>query len=310
MLPSEGRAAIWTIRVAWLGLPLVTGQVLGDALAGTSRPVQLVASVGLWCAWAAILLATLVPRIATLTPLRIATPAALAAVAAGVARDGGTLWWQIASLSWSGLIAVVAFLPAAAVGFVNGSSYGDEVRLPLRVPGPLLLGPIPIAWVVVIAGLASGPLLLAARLWVAAGVALLMGLPAAMWGARVLHRLAQRWAVFVPGGLVLHDPLTLVDPVLLRRGALVWLGPAPSRTSALDLTAGALGLALEARLERPVNLVLARPGKAGRGRAGEAVAAQAVMFTPTRPGAFLTTARARRLAVARTARQRGSTAQR
>jgi hypothetical protein len=310
MLPSEGRAAIWAIRLVWLGLPLVTGQVLGDALAGTSRPVQLVASVGLWCGWAAILLATLVPRIATLTPLRIAAPAALAAIAAGVARDGATLWWQVASLSWGGLTAVVAFLPGTAMGFVNGSSYGDEVRLPLRVPGALLLGPIPLAWSVVVAGLVSGPLLLATRLWVVGALALLVGLPAAMWGVRVLHRLAQRWAVFVPGGLVLHDPLMLVDPVLLRRGALVWLGPAPSRTSAVDLTAGALGLALEARLGRPVKLVLARPGKAGRSRASEAVATQAVMFTPTRPGVFLTTARARRLALTGTAQQRGSAGQR
>jgi hypothetical protein len=309
MLPSEGRVGIWAIRLAWLGLPLVAGPVLGDALASTSRSVQVVASAGLWSAWAGVLLATLVPRITTLTPVRIAAPAALAAVAVSVARDGATIWWQVASLSWGGLTVGIAFLPGTATGFVNGSSYGHEVRLPLRVPGVLMLGPIPAAWMVVVAGVASGPLLLATRQWAAGAVALVLGLPAAMWGVRVLHRLAQRWTVFVPGGLVLHDPLTLVDPILLRRRTLVWLGPAPSRTAAVDLTAGALGLAIEARLQRPVNLVLARPGRAGATRAGEAVVAQAVMFTPTRPGVFLATARARKLAVAGARRQRGSTPQ-
>ena len=39
---------------------MLLGPAVGDALDGASRPVQLVASVGLWVGWAVVLVATLV----------------------------------------------------------------------------------------------------------------------------------------------------------------------------------------------------------------------------------------------------------
>ena len=142
-----------------------------------------------------------------------------------------------------------------------GSSYGDERRMPLRVPGPLLAGPLVLVWAVAVAGVAAGPLLLAARQWVAGAAAMAAGLPAAGVAVRSMHTLARRWLVFVPNGLVVHDPLVLVEPVLLRRADVRSLGPAPADTAALDLTRGALGLALEVRLVPPVSLC-SRPGDA------------------------------------------------
>src|SRR5918995_1540676 len=81
----------WPARLTWLLLPLVSGPALGDALNGTSRPVQVVASVGLWVGWAAVLVATLVPTTVSLTALRVVAPAAVVAPGAAlVAGDTST----------------------------------------------------------------------------------------------------------------------------------------------------------------------------------------------------------------------------
>jgi hypothetical protein len=289
---GPGPLAPWLVRATWVALPLTAGPVLAGALDGTSRPVQVVASVGLWAGWVVVLMATLVPRTVSLTVLRTGVPAAGAAVVAGVAAGDSSTVAQVVALSWIVVTAAPTFAPVTGQAFVDGSSYGDEQRFPLRVPAALLAGPLQLAWAAVAAGLAAGPLLLAARQWVAGGVALVAGLAAAWWGLRALHNLSRRWVVLVPGGLVLHDPLALADPVLFRRPALRRLGPAPADTRALDLTRGALGLALEAELAGPVPLTLA---PAGPRRPSETVEADSLLFTPTRPGALLSATRARRL---------------
>ncbi len=269
---------------------MVLGPALGDALDDTSRPVQLVASVGLWAGWAAVLVATLVPTTVSLTALRVAAPATVvvalaAAVATGPSASG------VVGLVGALVAALAAFWPGTGEAFVAGSSYGAERRMPLRVPGPLLAGPLVLAWVVAAAGVAAGPLLLAAERWLAGAVALAVGLPAAIVALRSMHTLARRWLVFVPNGVVVHDPLALAEPVLLRRTEVRSFAPAPADTGALDLTRGALGLALEVRLEPPVSLVLAR----GRPGTTEVATTKALLVSPTRPGAVLAEARRRRL---------------
>lgn len=287
------RAGAWPVRIAWLLLPLVCGPALGDALADASRPVQLVASLGLWAGWAGTLLATFVPSTVSLTVLRITAPAAVVASAAATVV-GDVSGADVVALAASLAVALVALSAPVASVFVDGSSYGDERRMPLRVPGPLLLGPVQVVWCVAIAGVVAGPLLLAARQWVAGALALAVGLPVAWLAVRSLHTLARRWLVFVPAGVVLHDPLAVVDSVLVRRTDLRSFGPAPADTDALDLTGGALGLALELRLSKAVPLtVTGRPGRRGSTRS---VTTDALLFTPARPGAVLDEARRRRLA--------------
>ncbi|MBN2624256.1 MAG: hypothetical protein JXA83_12840 [Acidimicrobiales bacterium] len=280
----------WPVRLTWLVLPLLAGPALGDALGDASRPVQVVASVGLWAAWLAVLVATMVPTTVSLTALRIAAPGAVAASLVALGATGATA---------AGVVGVVAALcaglaalaPETAEVFVDGSSYGDERRLPLRVPAALLLGPAELAWAAVAAGVCAGPLLLAARQWVAGAVALAVGAAAAVWGVRVLHALARRWLVFVPAGVVVHDPLTLVEPVLLRRAVVRSFGPAPADTSAVDLTGGASGLALEALLTDPVSVVPVAP----RRTPTELKDVTAVLVTPSRPGRVVAEARRRRI---------------
>jgi hypothetical protein len=174
--------------------------------------------------------------------------------------------------------------------FVNGSSYGDERRMALRPPAAVLAGPVVLAWMVVAGGLVAAPLLLAARAWVAGGLALVIGPPAAGLAARGLHGLARRWVVFVPAGIVLHDPLTLVEPVLFHRTTVTALGPAEVDTPATDLTQRAPGLVLELDLVEPVALGLVRPRNDP-----ESVETAALLFTPTRPGAVLDEAERRRV---------------
>jgi hypothetical protein len=283
------RLGPWPARLTWLILPLVAGPALGDSLAGASRPVQLTASLGLWLGWAGVLAATLVPSTVSLTALRVAAPAGVASALAAAA--GGVEGADVLAVTGTVLAALAAFWPVTTETFVDGSSYGDERRLALRAPAPLLAGPVEAVWAIVVAGLAAGPLLLAARQWAIGGVVLAAGLPAAWWGVRILHTLPRRWVVLVPGGLVLHDPLAIVDPILVRRGSVRSFGPAPADTDALDLTRGALGLALELRLVEPVPLLVVR----GRG-ASESVSANQLLVTPARPGALLVEARRRRLA--------------
>jgi hypothetical protein len=106
---------------------------------------------------------------------------------------------------------------------------------------------------------------------------------------RALHGLSRRWVVFVPAGVVLHDPITLADPVLFPKQTIDALRLAPAGTDSLDLTQRAPGLAVELLLREKVPLTLVKPGD----RAGESGSSARLLFTPTRPGAVLAEARRR-----------------
>lgn len=277
------------MRLAWLSLPLTAGTVVADALDGRSGSVQLVASTLSWAGWAGGVLAVLLPRPVGCTAIRLATPAAFGTAVWAAVDVGGGAAAALAVLSGAPLL--LAFLPEIGSWFVNGAAYGDERRYLLRAPGALLLGPIPLAGVVLLAGAVTGPLLLAAGVWGAGAVALVVGVPAAVVCARALHQLSNRWAVLVPAGLVLKDHVVVLDPVLFRRQAIEVLRPAPAGTDALDLTARSPGLALELRLKEPENLVLTVPGSK-EPRYGKS---SRLLFSPTRPGALLADAGARRI---------------
>lgn len=279
----------WIVRLAWLSLPLTAGSVVADALDGRSTSVQLVVAVLAWATWAAVVLAVLLPRPIGLTALRVAATAAFTgAVWAAADADTGA---ALAALA--GVPLVLALLPETGTWFVNGAAYGDERRYLLRAPGALLMGPIPLSVAVVVAGALAGPLLLAARQWVAGAAALAIGLPAARVCAKALHQLTLRWAVLVPAGFVLKDHVTLLDPVFFKRATIDVLHPAPAGTDSLDLTARAPGLALELVLREKEPVMLVTPGK----RANQPGNVGRLLFTPTRPGALLLAAEQRRIPV-------------
>ncbi len=277
----------WGLAAAWVLLPLVSGPSLAAALDPRSSLFRSAVSVVLWAGWAAGLAATLIPRTVTLTAVRIAGPALVvgAAWAAAATPSPGTR--DVVSVAYAALVAVIAFTPATGLAFVNGSAYGLERRLPLRPPGALVLGPIELAWAVVVCGFTAGPLLLADCQWILGALLVIVGWPAAVWTSRSLHILSRRWLVFTPAGLVLHDQLAAVESVLVIRQHLAAIGPALVGSDARDLTLGAFGLALEVRLTEPLPM---SPSPRRRLRSRDEVTTEeitAFLFTPTRPGTVL-----------------------
>ena len=116
----------------------------------------------LWLAWAGGLLATLAPRPQTLTVLRVIAPVfVVAAVLAAIDGSGSTL-------AIVGALVATFVCALSRVGSRHRdrprrtrSSYGDEQRFPLRVPPALFLGPLPLARLLVAAGVVAPVLLLA-----------------------------------------------------------------------------------------------------------------------------------------------------
>jgi len=269
----------WILRVLWAAAPFAAGPALAGALHSHAQARSGI-SVALWAVWAVVLVATLIPCPLSLTVIRTVAPAAVVAVAAAAAAGHSTALAIAVALTWTLVVAVVAFLPATAMVHVNGPAYPNERRYPLAVPSSVLVGPLELAWAAVVGLPAAAVILLSARQWIAGGVIALLAAGAVFFGGRALNGLSRRWVVFVPAGLVLHDPMSLGDAVLFPRPLIERLGPAPAGTDALDLTLRSPGLALELRLKEKVPMVRLVPGQR---RGGEAGASACLMFTPTRP---------------------------
>lgn len=284
-----GRALRVLLVLSWAALPFTLGPTLGAALDDRDLAVRLVASTSAWLVWAVGVVATLVPHPLGLTWLRLAAPAACV-MAAWTAANGHV---SAGSVGGALAVAAAAFAPETGMLLVNGPAYPNERRFPLRVPAPLLLGPLPLA-AAAVAGLPiAAALLLAARQWLLGAAAAAAAVAALRYLGRSVHTLSKRWLVFVPAGVVLVDPLSLADPVLFQRRVVDTLRPAPAGSDSLDLTQRSLGLALELVLREKVPMVLVRPGKG----AAEPGSSARLLFTPTRPGAVLAEARERRLPV-------------
>ena len=273
---------------AWLGV--AAGAWFGHLILPALRPDEgagrTAVTAGLWLAYVLVLIALLFPGARAATVVRIAMPAGaleLWASAAGSANslDPVALIGMITSLLGTGLV----LLPLYAETQVDAASYGDERRFLLRPPGPILMTLVVPIWAVAVAGVAVGPLLLADRGWAAGIVAAAVGLPTAALAAHTLFRLAWRWLVFVPNGLVVHDHLAVAEPLPLGRRSIASMGPARAGTTAADLTAQAFGMALELRLAGPV----AASVVTGRNRS-ETRPLTALLVSPSRPAAVLATA--------------------
>ena len=276
--------------LCWAALPFTAGSVIVDGLAGRSDSVRALAEAGAWLMWAAALLSALVAHPLALTTLRIVTPTNAAI----------TGWWSVTGSSadttrtlgvaLSAVSVLVAFLAATGDRHINGPAYPNEKRFLLRPPGLLLLGPVPLAWLMAVIGVWAGPLLLAAHAWIAGIVALFVGVPAAALGARSLHALAERFAVFVPAGFVLHDLMTLRDPILFPKNSVEALRLAEAQSDSLDLTQRSLGYAIEVVLREKAELTLLKSG----GRQQETGGSARFLIAPTSPGRLLAEAGSRR----------------
>ena len=109
---------------------------------------------------------------------------------------------------------------------------------------------------------------------------------------RRFHLLSRRFLVFVPAGLVVHDHLVLAETALFRWIEVRSVERALSGTTALDLTGGALGAALEVTLDGEQTVVRAT----GRARTPVVVATPAFLCRPTLLDEALAEAASRRAA--------------
>ena len=288
---------MWTARAAWIVLPFTIGAAIDDVIAPWSRATQILAAVLLWAAWFAGVVALLAPRPWGFTILRVVAPcAAVLAVASAWSAPGPTAALAIASA----VIAMIASLSSpVAHACAASTAYGPERRFPLRVPLSLLAGPLPVSVAVVGFGIASGPLLLASGNVIAGIGALIAGVPVVAVLVRSLTALDRRWIVLVPAGLVVVDPLTFPDPVLLPREAIASISRTPfaarghergSRHDEAEILVGGRG---------PLLLTCRAPGtflrRAGRGRVS--LEADRLRVSPVRPDVVLRAVAAHRIPV-------------
>lgn len=234
---------IWLLRVAWITLPVTAGSVASDALRPWSSSTSTTAAVLLWVTWLVVLVALLAPRPIGLTAARTGAPLALVATLLAVATGRTSALSSMSALAATTLCVVLVATPSFARSCAQGAAYGDEERFPLKVPPALFLGVLPLAVLAVGVGIAAGPLLLADESVALGLVALVLGWPIAFALLRSLHLLSRRWAILVPAGFVIADPMTLTDPVLFVREHILGLGPADPRVrppeDATDLRLGA-----------------------------------------------------------------------
>lgn len=329
----DAPVALWIVRLAWLSLPFLAWDGPAAALAEATPPAKVVVAAAAWAVWAAVAVCSALVRPQALVVLRLLIPLAPAATAAslllaagdGVLSAGGGDTIRAVIGFVAGVVAAATIMtPQVGAYFLDGDSYGDERRYGLRCPGALviLLGPL---WLLGVGLPATGLALLAAQRWALGAPALIVGGLAGAWLWAVTSRLAKRFVVFVPAGLTLVDPLALADPVLFARNRMASIGPALARSESgeasqgtastrVDLSGGALGLAVELITDEPTEIVtLSRPNSdaqlltadsddGGRpvpgltdrlrqARMGEPRQAGSVVFTPSRPADFLLAAR-------------------
>ena len=242
-------------RLAWIPIPLFGYGVFDSALSDKSDPIQITIVIGLWIIWSMVLVTSLIPSASLLTLYRVLVPISV------VAAIWGSLESQISSSSIfllfiCAICTSICLLPSVGFWFVNGSSYGDEIRLPLKPPGPLLLGPLPLAWLVLMLTIIFPAVLLSAESFFWGSITLVIGLALSFFSYRSLSALAHRWVVFVPAGIVLHDNMILTDPFLVRKPLIKQVRPALTSSDSKDLTLSSVGMCLEVELYEPANLSL------------------------------------------------------
>ena len=286
------RALPWVARIAWVLVAVLGGQALESAVDGRSAAVRWTVAVEGWAVWAAVAAALVIPSVRALTVARLVAPVSLVAtMAAGI---GGAPATDLVLLGVPAALATGAIFTAdVGQAFVQASAYGDEVRLPLRAPVAAGAAAV-ISWSVWVAALTIGPLLLASRVWVPGVVLAALAIAGAVLLGPRWHRLSRRWFVLVPAGVVLHDPVVLADPLMLRTPEISSIRLAPADTGAADLTGPASGYALEIGTTRTVTAALATtPGHPD----GRALHMTAFLVSPSRPGEALRAAAGRGLPV-------------
>ena len=223
------RIVVAVVLLAWVLLALSSPwQTIAD---DASRSVSWVLLTWGWLLWIAVGASLLVPSPMSLTIIRIVVP--LSVVVSIVASHPPAVFCSVVAL-------IVCASPVFADAMVQGGAYGDETRFALRTPLPYVV-PAVIAWVIYTASLVGGSLLLAAKQYVVGAVLVAIGVFLSRSIPQRLHRLARRWLVLVPVGIVVHDHLVLHETIMAPSAKITSVVRTSDVGEAADLTGGTFG---------------------------------------------------------------------
>lgn len=201
------RRILLAMRLSWLGVAACGAWTFSDL-----APPNVVTIAGS-TAWFVVAVAGFVPHVLSYAVARLLAPGAVVAAIVALAVEATPSGVTLFSVA---LVATVCTLsPTLGEWWANGTSYPNERRLVLRTPPVVLLTACPLAFI----GAALLPMvsvLSFASDRPVVGIACAVG---AAWfgtnGIRVVAGLARRWLVVVPAGVVVHDLVVVIDPVLV-----------------------------------------------------------------------------------------------
>lgn len=239
----------------------------------------------LWTLWAIVTIAMWVPHPMSLTVARCIAPVIAVHISLGI-EDADSTASAITSAICALVACLIIFNSSYGTTHAQAGAYGDEQRFLLRVPVSLII-PIGVAYLLLVMSVTFTPLWFVDRQWVLGGVGLVVSV-ALLWKvAPRMYQLSRRWLVFVPAGVVVHDPTMLSEVLMLRRGEIVSMSLAPADTRAIDLTGFTRGVPLEVQLVEMTDVRLT-PFAARILKTSDVLHVQAFLVAPTRPALVLT----------------------
>jgi len=238
------RIVVSVVLAAWVVLALSSPwQTIAD---DASRSVSWVLLTWSWLLWTAVGASLLVPSPMSLTIVRIVVP--LSVVVSVVASQPLAIFCSVVAL-------IVCASPVFVDSMVQGGAYGDETRFALRTPLPYVV-PAVIAWLLFTTAIIGGSLFLAAREYVVGAILVAIGIFLSRTIPQRLHRLARRWLVIVPVGIVVHDHLVLHETIMAHTEKILSAARASNVGEAADLTGGVIGDRLTIALTEADKVVL------------------------------------------------------
>ncbi|NCZ87641.1 MAG: hypothetical protein EBY92_00360 [Actinobacteria bacterium] len=279
--------SVWLARVTWLALAVVPGALSlpeypGETLRASDDVGRASAVVLLWLAWAVVAFGMIVLHPLSLAAVRWLSPMIAIHVwwMALVADDAPEVWARLAAVGCALVVVVVMLRADFGARHVQAAAYGHERRHLLRPPVAVML-PSALVWLV---AWALGAVALLVEPSIATAIAALASALLAAFGWRRVSVLAQRWLVFVPAGIAVHDPLMLRDTFMVRRHDVRAVGTAdmsPLSDESFDITGTTWGQPVQITLAHLHDVSLSSFG-ARMTRTLDRVHVRALRIAPTR----------------------------
>ena len=240
------RIVVSVVIAAWVTIAIASPwQTIAD---DASRSVSWVLLIWGWLLWTSVAASLLVPSPTSLTIVRIIVP--LSVVVSIAASQPLAIFCSVVAL-------IVCSSPVFVDAMVQGGAYGDESRFALRTPLPYVV-PAIIAWLLYTAALIGGSLLLAAQQYIVGAVLVTIGILLSRTIPQRLHRLARRWLVLVPVGIVVHDHLVLHETIMAPSAKILSVARTSDVGEAADLTGGVFGERITIALTEADKVILSK----------------------------------------------------